>query len=65
MRRLNKRQQNYLRELYRQTGCVCVDDMPAGCLDRLIRMNDYETLYHDADRYLGDLGMDSRYPSSG
>ena len=50
-RSLSARQKAILKNY---TNVFMREDLPAGVVEDLESINDYETLYHDIDRFLGD-----------
>ena len=53
MRRLNKKQQNALTKLSEQ-GHQTIDTIDPEDFVRIEQMNDHETFYQNADRFLND-----------
>lgn len=49
-RELNKAQKRILDE----HNAMSFDDLPSSAQRRVVALNDYETVYQDADRYLWD-----------
>lgn len=61
MRTLNKRQKDYLDKLFHQHGIQGVDDMSKEEQDTLVKMNDHETVWQNADRHLFDMALKKMY----
>jgi len=56
MRKLNKKQKDLLEQLANQ-GIKSIYLMDNNHLEKLEKLNDYETLFDDADRYLNDYRL--------
>lgn len=39
----------------------CSDQIPVGILNQIVLANDYETVYQDMDRYIGDEALKRTY----
>ena len=61
-RKLTKRQINFLDQLYVAHKVTSWDDIPATDRKHLEMMNDYETLWSDAQRWLMDRSFKERRP---
>ena len=49
------KQKELLQKVFKETGVSIVEDLPAGIMEQLESMNDYETLWQDVNRFLSDL----------
>lgn len=58
MRKLNVRQKKLLDRAW-ESGVRDVDELDQETYNLFIEMNDHETIYQNADRYLMDKTMDS------
>jgi len=58
-RKLTKSQETLLRTV--SDNIISYDDLPKLVSEKLVRMNDYESLWSDVDRFLWDKAMDARY----
>jgi len=58
MRRLNKRQKDILKILYTK-GVLDIENISKIYWDEIVKLNDYETLTQDANRFLGDLDTEN------
>ena len=56
MRKLNSKQKELLKQLANQ-GIKSIYLMDNNHLEKLEKLNDYETLFDDADRYLNDYRL--------
>jgi len=66
MRVLNKKQKKMIDKWFDENwtgaGSLCSsDDMPLDLLDKLEKINDHETIYHNIDRYIGDKACEKVY----
>jgi len=66
MRRLNKKQINFIKtwfkKMWTEVGSVCtIDQMSQPEQNQLQAMNDYETLWQNADRLINDLALEEMY----
>lgn len=66
MRKLSKKQKNFIKNwfdnLWAGAGTVySVDQMNSTEQNKLEAMNDHETLWSNADRYINDLAMEKMY----
>ena len=66
MRVLNKKQKkfidNWLETMFNDGNNVCtVDNMPTPMQEKLVKMNDHETIWQNIDRYIGDRVLERMY----
>jgi hypothetical protein len=61
MRKLSKRQKEYLDKLMKERSLRDVDDMTREEFKELETMNDYETLHQDANRHITDAFLRKVY----
>jgi hypothetical protein len=54
-RKLTKRQKEILDRLFEDSGVTDIYDAPESVQSLLVGINDYETIWQDANRYLMDL----------
>jgi len=57
MRKLNKKQKGILRILH-EKGVYSVEKMAVCHWEEIKKINDFETLYQEANRFLNDLEME-------
>lgn len=57
--KLSKRQMRILDQA--PPGVLAYDDLPVEMIEELESINNYETLWTDAERYIGDKEMDRMY----
>lgn len=65
-RTLNKTQKNMLDNWFKNawTGpgsIYCYEQIPVSILNQIVLSNDYETIYQDIDRYIGDKALEKIY----
>jgi len=60
MRKLTAKQKAILKQCYKETQCISIDEIDNDTYEKLVSLNDYETLYQDANRYLSDLHFDQK-----
>jgi len=64
MRKLSAKQKKILdKEIEKNTSIFMLDQISATAMDQLICANNYETLYQDAERYIGDAVLQARLNS--
>ena len=61
MRKLSKKQKQLLEHEFNENDVVLIQDLSKGKQAKLESLNDYETLYQDASRYLNDLFFNNVY----
>jgi hypothetical protein len=66
MRNLNNKQKKYITQWFNESwkgaGSVyTIDQMPIEMQDKLQSMNDHETLWQNADRFIGDMATKKVY----
>lgn len=63
MRNLTRQQQNYIKSIVENSGftIMSVDNLETEECEMLERMNNYENLWSDANRYINDLQMERIY----
>jgi hypothetical protein len=54
MRKLSIRQKKFLRDQFMDNNIMYIEDMSFDSIEKLEALNDYETLYQDANRFLHD-----------
>jgi hypothetical protein len=54
MRKLSIRQKKFLRDQFIDNNIMYIEDMSFDSIEKLEALNDYETLYQDANRFLHD-----------
>ena len=69
MRNLTLRQKRYIKqwfnEAWKGAGSIySIEQMPIEMQDTLEAMNDHETLWQNADRYIADISMERVYNNS-
>jgi len=60
MRKLSAKLKVILNQSYKETDCISIDEIDNDTYEKLVSLNDYETLYQDANRYLSDLHFDQK-----
>lgn len=58
MRKLNKRQEALLRKLHDEKDVKNVEQIPYDDWQKLVKWNDHETLYQNANAFLWDLNWE-------
>lgn len=57
MRKLSIRQKKFLRDQFIDNNIMYIEDMSFDKIKELEALNDYETLYQDANRFLHDYRL--------
>ncbi len=65
-RKLTKTQKNMINKWIEQNwagpgSIYCSDQIPVQTLNQIVLANDYETVFQDIDRYIGDKALEKMY----
>jgi hypothetical protein len=68
MRKLSKRQKKAIEDWFNANwkgdGSVySIDQMPESDSEKILKMNDHETFWQNADRFIGELALEKMYGS--